>query len=77
MQGVDFISNEAGTSGGDAAGSGGAVAVGPDGNVRFLGYTDFADNKAHSGGNGGALWNSGSVYFGRRSSFAGNTATGK
>ncbi|CAM9564397.1 unnamed protein product, partial [Hapterophycus canaliculatus] len=71
---VDFISNEAGTSDGNTAGNGGAVAVGPDGSVSFLGWTDFTDNKAHSGGRGGALANYGDVHFGRRSSFAFNTA---
>ncbi|CAM9598207.1 unnamed protein product [Scytosiphon promiscuus] len=72
--GVDFISNEAGTSDGDAPGDGGAVAVGPDGSVNFADFTEFTDNKAHSGGKGGALANSGSVYFGRRSVFTFNTA---
>ncbi|CAM9598159.1 unnamed protein product [Scytosiphon promiscuus] len=71
---VDFISNEAGTSDGDAPGDGGAVAVGPDGSVNFLDFSDFTDNKAHSGGKGGALANAGSVFFGRRSSFTFNMA---
>lgn len=77
MQGVAFISNEAGTSGGDDAGNGGAVAVGPDGSVSFLGFSEFTDNKAHGGGNGGGLANYGYVYFERRSAFYFNVANGK
>lgn len=63
LQGVDFISNEARSSGDDIAGGGGAVAVGPEGSVDFHGDIEFTDNKAQSGGSGGALANSGSVSF--------------
>lgn len=76
LQGVDFISNECQSSGDIAAGNGGAVAVGPDGAVDFRGNMGFTDNKAQSGGSGGAIANFGSVSFWDRSLFLYNTAGG-
>lgn len=74
LKGVDFISNEARSSGDDIAGYGGAVAVGPEGSVEFYGDAEFSDNKVQSGGNGGALSNLGSVSFRDFVDFFANTA---
>eukprot|EP00903_Cladosiphon_okamuranus_P008818 g8445.t1 len=62
LYGVDFISNEARGAGDDVAG-GGAVAVGPEGSVKFHVDVEFSDNKALSGASGGALVNFGSMSF--------------
>lgn len=76
LQGVDFISNECKSSEDIAAGIGGAVAVGPGGVVDFRGDMEFNDNKAQSGGSGGAIANYGTVSFWDRSGFYFNTAGG-
>ncbi|CAN0400822.1 unnamed protein product [Ectocarpus sp. 12 AP-2014] len=69
-----FISNEARSSGDEPAGYGGAVAVGPEGSLEFQGALEFTDNKAQSGGSGGAIANFGSLVFRRKSYFWFNTA---
>lgn len=71
-----FTSNEARSSGDEPAGYGGAVAVGPEGSLEFQGALEFTDNKAQSGGSGGAIANFGSLVFRRKNYFWFNTAAG-
>lgn len=74
---ASFTGNQALRGGDDDAGSGGAIAVGPEGDVLFSDVTIFTENVANSGGRGGAMENLGSVVFEKASYFTNNEAKGE
>lgn len=74
---VDFTDNAVLRFDDYDAGDGGAIAVGPEGQASFEDFSYFTSNVAESGGQGGAMANSGSVVFGRASYFISNIAKGE
>lgn len=77
MYEATFEENETLQDGDDDAGNGGALGVGPSGEVVFDDFCYFSENIANSGGIGGAISNMGSLVFGRASYFLSNRARGK
>lgn len=74
---VVFSGNKVLTDGDDFARDGGALCVAPRGEVSFDDFVYFMGNEAESGGQGGAISNSGYLVFKRASYFVSNTAKGE
>lgn len=74
---VVFSGNKVLTDGDNFAGDGGALCVAPTGEVSFDDYAYFMENEAESGGQGGAISNSGMLVFKRASYLESNTAKGE
>lgn len=74
---VVFSGNKVLADGDDFAGDGGALNVASTGEVSFDDFAYFMENEAESGGQGGAISNSGSLAFKRASYFLSNTAKGE
>lgn len=74
---VVFSGNKVLTDGNGFAGDGGGICVAPRGEVSFADYAYFIQNEAESGGQGGAIANSGYLVFERASYFVSNTAKGE
>lgn len=72
-----FSGNKVLTDGDDFAGDGGALCVASGGEVSFNDFVHFMENEAESGGQGGAISNSGYLVFKRASYFVSNTARGE
>lgn len=72
-----FSGNKVLTDGDLFARDGGGLCVAPRGEVSFDDYVYFMENEAESGGQGGAVSNSGFLVFRRASYFVSNTAKGE